>query len=125
MLKRFSGGWWLVLSFLTFGIYPIYVLASMTSQHNKMAEVVIIKKVMPFIPAMLLGIVTFGIFAIVWTIMFYCQMAKLNSLRPVEIVPKRAFGMLIWGCIPFFGIFWLADAHNSLVEIYAVRKIYK
>lgn len=125
MLKRFSGGWWLVLSFLTLGIYSLYVMCSMTSQHNKMALAIGGKKVMGFFPACLLGIVTLGIFPIVWAFMFYGQMSKLNRTRNADILPKRSFFMLIAGSIPFFGMFWLCDAHNSLVDVYATQKIYK
>lgn len=125
MLKRFSGGWWLFLSFITLGIYNFYVRCSMTSQHNKMALVVGEKKIMSYFPAMLLGCVTFGIFPLIWLFKFYGQLSKLNSKKNADILPKRLFFMLIAGSIPFFGIFWLSDAHNNLVEVYATKKIYK
>ncbi len=124
MLKRFSGGWWLVLSFLTLGIYGFYVRCSMVSQHNKMAVVSEEKKIMGYFPAMLLGFVTFGIFSLIWTFKFYGQLSKLNKKRNADILPKRTFFMLIAGSIPYFGMFWLCDAHNNLVDVYATKKIY-
>ena len=125
MLKRFSGGVWFFLSIITFGFYSIYVRSSMTNQHNKMADVVGEEKIMGYLPAYLLGLVTFGIFNLIWSFKFYGQLSKLANAKKVDILPKRTFFMLIAGSIPWVGMFWLCDAHNDLVEIYAEKKVYK
>ena len=118
MYKRVSGVLFWLLSGVTFGIYPLVIWASMTKQHNKMAESVGQKKIMGFIPALLLGCITFGIVPFFWMFKFFGQMAKLNREKNAGIGPSNAFLMFIMSYIPIFSFFWLAGAHNKLVDAY-------
>ncbi len=116
MYKRYSGLAFWLLSMITFGIYAIIVNYSMSEQHNHMAEKLGEKKIISFIAAFLLSFVTFGIASIVWFFLFYGQVSRLNKKLEAGIVPKNALLMVICCCIPIFSFFWMAGAHNKLVD---------
>ena len=114
--KSFSGLVWWILSYFTFGIYTIYVWCSMTAQHNRLALAAGEKKIMGYLAALLLGLVTFGIFPMIWTFMFCNQMAKINKARNAGVSPKNPFVMFLLCFVPIFSFFWLANAHNKLIR---------
>ena len=118
MYKKVSGIKFWLLGYITFGIYPLVVWARMSKQQNKMAEAVGEKKIMGFVAAWFLGLITCSIVSIVWMFKFFGQMSKLNNAKEVGIVPGNAFVMFLMSCIPFYSFFWLAGAHNKLIAAY-------
>lgn len=62
----FSLGKFILLSFITFGIYGIIVMSRVVDNVNTIASPYDGKKTMNYFGAMLLGIVTFGIYPLVW-----------------------------------------------------------
>lgn len=118
--KRVSGLLFLILSFCTFGIYPLCMWARMTKNMNKMAKSVDEKGIMRFLPAMILGTITCGIYEIIWIIKFFSLMAKLNKAKDAGVTPGGPWIlMLLMGSIPLFNCFWLAKANNKLVDAYS------
>ena len=120
--KRMSGLLFFLLSFCTFGIYPLCMWARMTKNMNKMAKTVGEKPIMRFLPAMLLGCITCGIFEIIWIIKFFCLMAKLNQAKDAGIGPRAWILMFLMSCIPVYSFFWLAKANNKLIDAYSAAE---
>ena len=118
MYKRMSGVKFLILSIVTFGIYALVMWISMTKQHNLMAESVGEKKIMSFIPAVLLGCVTLGIYTIVWYFKFFGLVSKLSDAKNAGVTPGNTFVKVIMTFIPIYSYFWMAGAHNKLVDAY-------
>ena len=117
--KRVSGLLFLILSFCTFGIYPLCMWARMTKNMNKMAKTVDEKPIMRFLPAMLLGCITCGIYEIIWIFKFFALMAKLNAKKDAGVAPGVWILMFLMSCIPLYSFFWLAGANNKLVDAYS------
>ena len=118
MFKRMSGVKWLILNCVTFGIYTIVMWCRMTKNFNKMAEMNGQKGTMGYIPACLLGCVTFGIVPFIWTIKFYRLMASLNRAKDAGVSPSNGFLMFIMSYIPIYSFFWMAKANNKLIDAY-------
>ena len=121
MYKRFSGAKWLILSIITCGLYNLIMWIRMTKQHNKMAESIGAKKIMGFIPQLLLGCITFGIVSFIWIIKFYCQISRLNVEKKAGIIPANAFLIFLMSIIPVYSYFWLASANNKLIDAYTEK----
>lgn len=122
MYKRISGVKWFILNIVTCGIYTLIMWIRMTRTHNRMADTVNQKRIMRFIPQLLLGCITFGIVSIVWIFKFFGQMSRLNAEKNAGIVPRNAFLMFLMSCIPVYSFFWLANAHNKLVAAYTAAE---
>ena len=118
MYKRISGVKFWLLNAITFGIYGIVIWARMSKQQNKMAEEIGEKTIMGYIPALLLGCITFGIVSFIWIIKFFIQASKLNAAKNAGIAPANGFVMFIMSFIPIYSFFWVANAHNKLCDAY-------
>ena len=123
MYKRISGWKFFLLNIVTFNIYGIYIWSKLGSDHNKMAEKVRAKTLMPYIVAFLLGCITFGIVPLIWNLCFFSQMATLNEKKGAGLTPKNWFLMFLMSCIPVYSCFWVAKTHNKLAEVYEAPEI--
>ena len=115
-MKRVSAVKWLLLPYVTFGIYPLVVWVRMTKNYNNMARAAGQKTIMGYIPQLLLGCITFGIVPIVWIFKFFGLMSKLNKINNAGVTPANGFVMFLMSYIPIYSFFWMASAHNKLID---------
>lgn len=118
MYKRVSPWKFWLLTYVTLGIYPMVVWYRMTENLNDMANKVGEKPICGYITSLLLGIVTCGIYSIIWIFKFFGLMSRLNARASVGISPSGPFLMTVMSFIPIFSFFWLSDAHNKLADAY-------
>ena len=116
-MKKFN---WIALWLLpgvTFGIYALYAWHVITKNLNAMATAKGKKTIMGFIPAMLLGLVTFNIYPIYWLFKFFNLKAELAKENNVELKPvDNPILLLLILCVPIYGIYVLCDNYNKLVD---------
>lgn len=116
-MKKINWILWLVLNYVTCGIYALYVYYVMTDNNNKIANERGVKTIMGFIPAFLLGIVTCGIFLIVWQYMFVKQQSEIANASGVTLTPTDSPVLLfLLAFVPFYGIYVYAENHNRVVD---------
>ena len=118
MYRRVSGIKFWLLSYCTFGIYPIIIWRRMGKNLNKMARAVGDDPIGGYIGALLLGFVTFGIYPFIWLIRFFCLAARLNEKAGNVVSPSNGFLMFLMSCIPVYSFFWMAKMNNNLVAAY-------
>ena len=116
-MKKFNWIVALVLNYVTCGIYSLYMWFVITKNSNKMAEQAGVKKIMGFIPSILLGCITFGIYTIIWMYKFeklQVELAKANgtSSQPVE----SPIVLLILMIVPIYSFYVFCDNYNRNVD---------
>ena len=118
MYTRISWVKWWLLGIVTFGIYNLIMWHKMTKNLNQMSEAVGEKKIMGFIPQLLLGFVTCGIVSIIWIIKFFAKLSKLNAAKNAGLAPANGFVMFLISLVPIYSFVWLAGANNKLADVY-------
>ncbi len=111
--------WWalLIFPFITCGIYALVALARMSKNSNKIAEACGEKKIIGFIPALLLGFVTCGILWLVWAIKFHSQQIKIANANGISTKPaKNAFVLFILMFVPVYNCIVICDNYNRNVD---------
>ncbi len=116
-MKKFNWITVLVLSVVTCGIYGLYAWYVMATSHNTLAEKYSKKKIMGFIPAILIGCVTCGIWLIVWYYQYCKQVAEIAKEKGAKLpLTEEPILMLILMCVPVISIYVLVEDHNVVVE---------
>lgn len=114
--KQFN---WIVsylLTVVTCGIYNYYMFGYMGKSSNDEAERYGVKKIMDFLPALLLGFVTCGIFLIVWQYQFMNQQVELARAKGVNVAPTdNPILLLLILFVPFYSYYVLCDNYNRIV----------
>lgn len=88
----------ILLSIVTLGIYLIVIQCEMANSINKIATKYDDKKTMHFIPAVLLGYITFGIYPLIWINNYTNRIG--NELKRRDIDYKfDASTFWLWGVL--------------------------
>ena len=116
-MKKFNWVACWLIPCVTFGIYNFYMWAVMTKNSNTIAESCGQKKIMPFIPALLLGCVTCGIFLIVWYVQFQAQQVAIAKANGTATKPtQNVFLLFILMFVPIYSYILLCDNYNRNVD---------
>jgi uncharacterized membrane protein YjgN (DUF898 family) len=88
----------------------------MTNDHNALAKKYGVEEIKGYIVALLLGIITFGIYTIIWTIKYFDQNVKLLHAQGKTGTPTETPALLwLLTYVPIYGIMVTCDNHNNLV----------
>lgn len=116
--KKFDFGIMILLHYVTCGIYPLYMWASMTAANNQEASLYGIKQIMGFGIAFLLGLVTCGIFFYYWYYTFMEQQAALAKAKGVKLEPTDSPILLtLLTFVPFYSYYVLCDNYNRTLGL--------
>lgn len=112
----------MIFSYITSGIYDIYMSCKMTSANNEIARVNGIKEIRGYIGAVLLGLITCGIYLLYWEYKFQEQQVKILQAygKPVS---GSSSPLLLWilMCVPFVSYYILCKNYNNGVDAYKGR----
>jgi phosphoglycerate-specific signal transduction histidine kinase len=89
-MKKFNWILFLVLNYVTCGLWGIYVWTVITKNKNVMAEKYGVQKIMGYIPTFLLTMITCGIYGLVWFYKMSKQQVELNKALKEEIIKMTA-----------------------------------
>ena len=107
---------WL-LTAVTCGIYSFYMFGYMATANNNEAERLGCKKIMGFVPALLLGFITCGIFLIVWYYMFAAQQIEIAQKKNINVAPSdNAFVYTLLMFVPIYSYYVLCDNYNRVIN---------
>ena len=120
-MKKFNWIAVLILNIITCGIYSLYLWFVMAKNSNLMAEKSGSKKIMGFIPAVLLGCVTFGIFTIIWMYQFCRLQVEISKANGTNTQPTDTpILLLILMIVPVYSYYVLCDNYNRNVDVAAI-----
>jgi hypothetical protein len=118
-MKKFNWILFLVLNYVTCGLWGIYVWTVITKNKNVMAEKYGVQKIMGYIPAFLLTMITCGIYGLVWFYKMSKQQVELNKALGAELDPSdNPIVFFIIMFVPFYGFYVLFKNYNAAVDAY-------
>ena len=119
-MKKFGWILTIILSYVTCGLYTLYMWHVMVKKNNAIAEKNGEKKVTGPIIALLLGCITFGIYTIIWLYKVQAQQVAIAKATGAKIAPSdNAFVLfLLWCIVPIYNFYMLFDNYNKCVDAY-------
>ena len=116
-MKKFNWITAFIISYVTCGIYALYMWYVMSEDGNKMAEKSNAQKNTSFIVAVLLGAVTCGIYLIYWMYKFYNQQVAIAKAHGVAVQPvDNPIILVILTCVPVYSYYMLCGIYNNNVD---------
>ena len=117
-MKKFNWIKTWLLPWVTLGIYSLCMWYTMAKNSNAMAEKYGVKKIMSFIPAILLSAITCGIVGIIWTVLFFKQQSELAAASGSNLTPTSNVALLwlIFCFVPIYRHYVLCTNYNTLVD---------
>ena len=121
-MKKFNWIVAFILSYVTCGIYSLYMFFVMADNSNKMAEKSGTPKINGFIVAVLLGMITCGIYTLFWMYKFFKQQVEIAKANGVTVQPVEEPIILLILCIgPVYNYYMVCDVYNKNVDATAPR----
>ena len=89
---------------------------------NKMAEKSGVQQIGSFVLAVVLGVITCGIYTLVWMYKFFKQQVEIAKANGVTVQPvEEPIILLILCCVPVYSYYMLCDIYNKNVDATAPR----
>ena len=116
-MKRFDFVLTFILTYVTCGIYTMYVWTVMGNGHNRMADENGTPRIMNFWLNVLLTLVTCGIFNFFWMYNFMKQQNELLEAKGLKAAPTdNPILLMLLMFVPVYSWYVLCDNHNKLVD---------
>ena len=106
-----------LLSYVTSGIYGIYVWYDMANNINEVDTTSGETPLMnAWLALLLINTVTCGIFGIFWYIKFFKKLVAIAQTRGIQVAPTDN-PVLLWliMLVPVYGYYVLCEAYNTVV----------
>ncbi|MBQ8905986.1 MAG: DUF4234 domain-containing protein [Ruminococcus sp.] len=116
-MKRFEFLMTFILSYVTCGIYGMYMFYVMTETNNQIARNRGVAEISGFIKAVLLGCVTCGIYTIYWMYKFAEQQVAIAKASGVQPQPTDSpIVLFLINYVPVYSFYVLCDNYNRTVD---------
>ena len=118
-MKRFEFIVTFIISYVTCGIYTLYMWYQMAKANNEIARQNGKETIMDFIPAYLIGCVTCGIFLIYWYYKFFNQQVELQKLYGVKSEPTdNPILLILLTFVPVYSYYVICDNYNRTADAF-------
>lgn len=116
-MKRFEFVMTFILSYVTCGIYGLYVFYTMSETNNQIARSRGVAEIPSFIKGFLLGMVTCGIYTMYWQYKFAEQQVAIAKASNVQPQPTDSpIVLFLINYVPIYSFYVLCDNYNRTVD---------